>query len=233
MKIFSDERLMARGIVSGTATRHTGSGRDIENVKKFFDKLSINSSKVLGLRQLHGTDVITMITDEDFETYNKTKQHNGDAWLLGREDMGVMILTADCVPLYIWDDKGAFVGLAHCGWRGVAAGLPAKITNILKARAPGVKLQAYIGPHIGAGRFEVKEDVASNFPLEAVINRDGKIYVDLTKAVIMQLTQSGVLEGDIRYECDCVGCTASNQDDFFSYRRDGAKDALISFVYKF
>lgn len=232
MKIFSDERLISLGIVSGTVSRHTGSGREKENVKALFEKLDIDPSKILGLHQVHGTDIVKIVTDKDLQEYNKTQTHNADAWLLGREDTGVLILTADCVPLFVWDDKGSFVGLAHCGWRGVAGGLPSKITQAVKeAGAKDAKINAFIGPHINSCCFEVKEDVSSQFSKEAVIEREGKLFVDLTKEIILQLTKEGLKEEDIKHGCACQ-CTCCNGEDFFSYRRDHTKDVLMSFAFK-
>jgi YfiH family protein len=232
MKIFSDERLMSLGIISGTASRHTGSGRDKNNVNKFFESLNIDPRKILGLNQVHGTEVIKVLTDADLAAHNQMQRHTADAWLLGKSGLGALILTADCVPVFVWDNKGAVVGLAHCGWRGVVSGLPYKIAEMVKENsACGSKLCAYIGPHIKKCCFEVKGDIAPRFSKEAVDARGGKIFVDLSKEIILQLTAAGFKEEDIKQECAC-NCTYCNRADFFSYRRDGTRDTLISFAYK-
>ncbi|MDR1123719.1 MAG: polyphenol oxidase family protein [Elusimicrobiota bacterium] len=232
MKIFSDERLLGLGIVSGTVSRHGGSGREPQNVKKIFDALGIDAADILGLRQTHGERIIRIISDEDFQNYRRSDAHEGDAWLLGRAGCGCMILTADCAPLYVWDTEGKSAGLAHCGWRGIAAGLPRKIAEAVKNRAgKNAGLCAYIGPHINACCFEVHQDVAGRFSPRAVIKRDGRIFVDLAAEITAQLVAAGAREADIRRECSCK-CTMCNKEDFFSYRRDNTRDAMLSFVYK-
>ncbi|MDR1684783.1 MAG: polyphenol oxidase family protein [Elusimicrobiota bacterium] len=232
MKIFADGRLLALGITAGTATRHFGTGRDKENVKKLFDSLNIDHQKILGINQTHGTDIVQIITEKDLEEYQKNQTHNADAWLLGKKEQGVLILTADCAPVFVWDDKGRYVGLAHCGWRGVAAGLPAKIAREVKKRAgAGANLQAFIGPHIKACCFEVRQDVAQKFPPQARVERGGKIYINLTEAVVMQLTGEGVKEKEINRQ-NPFQCTMCNKENFFSYRRDKTRDVLMSFAYK-
>ncbi|MDR0734582.1 MAG: polyphenol oxidase family protein [Elusimicrobiota bacterium] len=232
MKIFSDERLLGLGVISGTVSRHTGSGREAQNVKKFFDTLDIDSANILGLRQVHGAHIVPIISGEDLKNYRKTAMHEGDAWLLGRAGCGCMILTADCAPLYVWNDRGICVGLAHCGWRGVAAGLPRKIAEDIKIRAgKNVRLCAYIGPHINACCFEVREDAAGQFGQRALVKKGGKIFVDLAAEITAQLLSAGADAKDIRRECAC-NCTMCNKEDFFSYRRDKTRDTMISFIYK-
>lgn len=232
MKIFSDERLINLGIISGTASRETGSGREKENSDKLFSALNIPPQKILGLKQVHGDKIINILNEEDLASYHAQKEHEADGWLLGLKGTGVMILTADCVPLYLWDKQGKFISLCHCGWRGVAALMPAKAAKLLKEKAgPGAELCAYIGPHINACCFEVKEDVASQFDAGCVIRKDGKIFVDLTAEIVRQLKQCGVKIEDIKSPCSCE-CTCCNKEVFFSYRRDHTKNVLISFAYK-
>ena len=230
MNIYSDERLINLGIISGTVGRDFGSARDKEIAAKIFESLGIPPSKILGLKQVHGDKIININSTEDLAAYNSQNLHEADGWLLSLPQTGVMILTADCVPLYLWSADGKYVSLTHCGWRGVVQELPKKAAELIKSKTTE-KLQAYIGPHIKDCCFEVKEDVASKFPKEAIIHRENKIFVDLDKAIILQLTAAGVEEKEIKTGCHCQ-CTYCNKKDFFSYRRDGTKDSLLSFVYK-
>ena len=230
MNIYSDERLINLGIISGTVARDLGSARDKEISDKIFESLGIPPSKILGLKQVHGDKIISINSKEDLAAYKAQNLHEADGWLLSLPQTGAMILTADCVPLYLWSTDGKYVSLTHCGWRGIVQGLPKKAAELIKEKT-SEKLQAYIGPHIRECCFEVKEDVASKFPKETIIQRENKIFVNLDKAIILQLTAAGVDEKEIKTGCHCQ-CTSCNKKDFFSYRRDGTKDAQISFVYK-
>ena len=230
MNIYSDERLINLGIISGTVGRDFGSARETQIAHKIFESLGIPPAKILGLKQVHGDTIISINSEEDLQNYKAQEIHEADGWLLSLPQTGVMILTADCVPLYLWSADGKYASLTHCGWRGVVQELPKKAAELIKTKTKE-KLQAYIGPHIRECCFEVKEDVASKFPKEAVIRRENKIFVDLDKAIILQLTAAGVDVKEIKTGCHCQ-CTSCNKQDFFSYRRDGTKDALLSFIYK-
>ena len=230
MNIYSDERLINLGIISGTVSRDLGSAREKEISYKIFESLGIPPAKILGLKQVHGDKIISINSEEDLKNYKAQNLHEADGWLLSLQQTGAMILTADCVPLYLWSADGKYVSLTHCGWRGIVQELPKKAAELIRTKTME-KLQAYIGPHIKDCCFEVKEDVASKFPKETIIQRENKIFVDLDKAIILQLTAAGVEESEIKTGCHCQ-CTCCNDRDFFSYRRDGKKDAQLSFIYK-
>jgi len=227
MNIYSDERLVSLGVINGTTTRDFGNMRDFKNQNAFFERLGLPHDNFLKLKQTHGADIIEINTAADIEYYKKNLAQ-ADGWLLNTSSCGAVILTADCVPLYIWDDGAASVALIHAGWRGVAAGIPAKAAQMIKKRG-GKKLSAYAGPHIQSCCFEVKEDVAGQFDPSAVERRDGKIFVDLRKEIRRQLREEGLAQHDIHAPC---ACTRHNKELFFSYRRDHTKDCILSFIYK-
>lgn len=232
MRIFSDERLISLGIISGTVSRESGNMRDKQNVVNFFKTLNIPQKKILGLKQVHGDKIISLLSPQDLADYKAQEVHEADGWLLGLNNCGVMILTADCVPLYLWDSNGKFVSLCHCGWRGVAAGLPQKAAKLLLQHAgQDAQLCAYIGPHINACCFEVQKDVADKFSPSSVIKRNGKLFVDLTADIMRQLKECGLKTEHTKSPCSCE-CTCCNKGTFFSYRRDHTKDVQMSFVYK-
>lgn len=230
MNIYSDERLINLGIISGTIDKTLGSAREPEVARKIFESLTLPPTKMLGLKQVHGDKIISICTPKDLTDYKAQKTHEADGWLLSLHQTGALILTADCVPLYIWSADGEYISLTHCGWRGVVQELPKKSALLIKQKT-NKPLQAYIGPHIKSCCFEVKEDVSSQFPKECVISRNNKLYVDLDKAITLQLTSVGVEQKEIKLGCRCE-CTSCNTRDFYSYRRDGGKEAQMSFIYK-
>ena len=154
-----------------------------------------------------------------------------DAWLFAPapRGWGAAILTADCVPLFLWTASGSAFALAHCGWRGVADGLPFLAARALAERAHGETLYAYAGPHIQSCCFEVQQDCAARFAPEHVLHRAGKLYVDLSGALRAQLMRAGLDGGHIRTP---DYCTCGDEKNFFSWRRDHVRNRLLSFIYK-
>lgn len=229
MTLYFSEKLQALGIIHGTTQRSSGNMRLAANTRALFDRLHIPEEKILRFKQIHSDKLVDVFSAAKAEQQMAATQlTEADGWILGANQWGAAILTADCVPLIVWDEQANIIGLSHCGWRGVAAGLPAKTVQAMKnAGARGI-LSAWTGPHIQAESFEVQQDVAGQFP-GCVCTRGGKLFVDLNRAIAMQLTAQGLAKQNIEF---CPHCTYDEADNFFSFRRDHTKDALLTFVYK-
>jgi YfiH family protein len=119
------------------------------------------------------------------------------------------------------------VAAVHAGWRGTAAQIAPRAVAALCAQAgatPG-RLLAALFPHIGSEAFEVGDEVAEQVTAsvpgaEGVVLRGaGKPHVDLSCALHAQLRAAGLAAPAIER---VPGCTFSDRERFFSYRRDGA-----------
>ena len=228
MKIYSDPRLLSLGVVHGTPDRSAGNMRLTQSTHALFENLGIAEEKILRFKQIHSDKLIRVCNAEEMHQIQNGPLPQADGWILSGPCIGAAILTADCVPLIIWDEKAEVIGLSHCGWRGVAAGLPGKTAQaVLQCGGKG-RLCAWAGPHIQSCCFEVQQDVADQFP-GCVLHKNGKMYVDLNKEITRQLSAAGLNEKDIKLP---YYCTCGDKANFFSYRRDHTKDALLTFVYR-
>ena len=72
-----------------------------------------------------------------------------------------VVLTADCLPIFLADVSGKEVAMVHGGWRGLLNGV---IENTL-AQFDSNNIQAYLGPAIGVHAFEVGIEVKEQFVL--------------------------------------------------------------------
>ena len=231
MKIYTDKRLLACGLIGGTLSRHSGNMREIANQEKIYKSLGMNPARVLHFHQTHSDKVIFISSQNQAQELAEKPLVDADAWLLAPfpTGWGVAITTADCVPLFLWDDTATYAALAHCGWRGVVQGLPGKTAHALRQASPQGRLNAWIGPHIQACCFEVQEDVSSQFTPDCISHKNGKTFVDLNSAIKHQLLQAGLCANNIHVP---YYCTCSDKENFFSWRRDHEKNLLLSFLYK-
>jgi len=155
-----------------------------------------------------------------------------DAAVTRDRNVVLAVLTADCLPLVLADREGTVVGIAHCGWRGMAAGVIER-TVAAMAIAPR-RIVAWMGPAIGPAAFEVGADVRDAFvaaaPDDAAAFRGGgtgKWWADLYALARHRLARSGVPDvggGD--------RCTVTEADRFFSYRRDGETGRMATFAWR-
>ena len=161
-------------------------------------------------RQVHGTRVATL-TDAPADL------EGVDALVTATPGQLLCISTADCLPLLLVDPVARVIGAAHCGWRGTVAGIAPKTVEAMTALgATPANIHAAMGPCICPACFEVGEEVAAQFPAEAVI-RQGypKPHVSLEKAVALQLHAAGVRT--IAYPTAC----SKESADLYSVRRQG------------
>lgn len=162
----------------------------------------------------------------------------GDALVTDRAGLALSVVTADCVPVLLAScDPGGPIAALHAGWRGIAAGIVARVLERLEARleVPAPSLVAWIGPAIGPCCYEVGEDVAERVvrvSTEDVVRRPpepgrGRPHLDLGGAVRLQLVAAGV--GGVR---SVERCTRCHPGELWSYRRDGeAAGRNLSFVW--
>ncbi len=190
------------------------------------------------LHQVHGADIL------------EQQRFPGDAFLSIRADghlttteqLPLAILTADCLPVLLCDEKGRIVAAVHAGWRGVYAGIIGKMVRELRALLPaGRNILAWIGPGIGPCCFEVGHEVRAAFmerderceqwfvpaPNRKPIREANARYMANLPAIAgMQLADSGA-----QVTCE-VACTCCQSDRFFSYRRDGVTGRMAAMIWR-
>ncbi len=176
------------------------------------------------LKQVHGMRVVDA---DDPQLFKSTLEPPAaDASVTVTPGRVLAVLTADCLSVVLADQAGTVVGVAHAGWKGLAAGVLEATLQLMQAKRPLASgWRAWIGPGIGAQAFQVGDEVRVAFegkgaeqaghfvpdPLES-----GKWRADLAGLACWRLTQMGVTQ------VESSGlCTVNDPlRQFFSYRRD-------------
>ena len=174
-------------------------------------------SEPLWLRQVHGN-----LVSNDLDPLAVA-----DAAVTRKREAPRTVMIADCMPVFFADDEASVVGVAHAGWRGLAAGVLEATVDAMRV-SPG-KLMAWLGPAIGPQVYEVGEDVRKAFPDQQmcfVMNRPGHWLLDLYGVARAKLAQRGVKRvhgGGF--------CTYSERQCFFSYRRDRTSARMAAAIW--
>jgi YfiH family protein len=182
------------------------------------------------LAQVHGCDVVAVGTENVVE--HRAVPPRADAAITRMRGIVLTVRTADCLPVLLAARDGGVLGVAHAGWRGLAAGvLEATIA------AMGVqpdRITAWLGPAIGPRSFEVGADVhgancVRDPGAEAHFTPlcEGKWLADLPALARRRLAAAGVVDVAID-----GACTFADSARFFSYRRDrlGGRMALAAWL---
>ena len=230
MKIYADDQMLAAGLAGGTLSRQTGNMRQAADQTPVYQALQIPFEKILHFHQTHSDKIICITSPQQAQSAAKNSAQEADGWVFADcPGWGAAILTADCVPLFLWDKTGHYFALSHCGWRGVVKQLPFKTALTLQQAGASGPIFAYLGPHIQKCCFEVQADTACQFSTGSIRRKNGKLFVDLNSEIRRQLEQAGVNSAHIKTPDYCTCCDAEN---FFSWRRDHLRQNLLSFIYK-
>ncbi|MDQ2643753.1 MAG: peptidoglycan editing factor PgeF [Myxococcota bacterium] len=200
-------------------------GNVAENLRRAAGALGVPSERIYYLSQVHGRQ--TQLADGR-ETPARFLEREGDAVLAvpGTDGLACAVRSADCVPILVADRATGAVAAIHAGWRGVVAGaVGAAVSALREQTGQRGDLIAAIGPHISLRAFEVSDEVAAELArasdaTDVVHHGATRPHVDLRRIVRAQLAAAGLESSAID---DVQGCTVSEPERFFSFRRDGAK----------
>jgi len=182
-------------------------------------------------RQVHGTRVIR--AEVLRAAWQGGTVPEADAVVTDRPGVVCAVQTADCLPVVLSTTRGDAVGVAHAGWRGLAAGVLEATAETLRRMRPEAEICAWMGAAIGPEAFEVGPDVRAAFvdgDAEAEMafqpGINGRLLADIYELARRRLGQAGVtrVAGGGR-------CTYSELDTFFSYRRDGTTGRMGALVW--
>jgi YfiH family protein len=182
-------------------------------------RLALGFSRLAEMNQVHGSDV---------QVHDESSVLRCDGLMTDQVAVGVVVQSADCVPLLLWASKANAVAAVHAGWRGTLARIAARAVSRLNEvyGASGEDIQAAIGPAIRVCCYEVGDEVISAFGESGRdigrISRPGprgRRYLDLVEENRAQLAASGVPAERVY---DSGLCTYCENDRFYSFRREGS-----------
>jgi YfiH family protein len=182
-----------------------------ENRARLCRALEIDPNRATMARQRHGAvarlaEPVGLLSDSaDFPEC--------DAFWSEEPGVGMMLVTADCLPIAIARVEGERPGLAlvHAGWRGLLEGV---IESTSRALGRG-RTTAVLGPAIGPCCFEVSEEVAAGFR-----RRFGRQVVSGRKVNLWLAAERALAAAGCRGAERIEICTSCHPELFFSHRRD-------------
>lgn len=187
----------------------------VKNRTILCNHLSIDLSSLVTADQVHGTRILRAFEGGHHTGY--------DAFITDRENIFLCILTADCFPVLIYDHEHGAAGAAHAGWKGTAANIAGRTIEAMKEHfgtSPPSCL-AWIGTGISVNEYEIGKDVADHFDHKYLhLSPNGRFMLDLAATNVDQLLDAGIPDTSIEVS---PFCTARNNSDFFSYRKEKGK----------
>ena len=214
-KIFKNKNL-----IQGVSDTSFGSVNEKRAIKflKFLNYKNINSKHLVWAEQVFGSNVHICKKEDSGKTIK-----NVDGLISNIRGQILVIISADCVPILLYDPKQKVIAALHGGRRCLTKGI---IGNAIKKMVVGFKINPKdilvgIGPHIRICHYWLKgetyQELKTSVFEKYFLKRKDKIYFDLTKLTLEELLKAGIREKNIE---DCKVCTFCSYKRYFSARKE-------------
>ena len=186
----------------------------LKNLNFVAKKMNIKKNKLILMHQTH-SNKIALVKKE-----NLNKKIIADAMITKIKGIFLGVLTADCVPIILYDANNKIIGCIHAGWKGAFSDIIKKTINKIKKINTNNKIYACIGPCIGKKSYEVDLNFYKKFINKSYQNKkyfikknNRKKLFNLRRFVADKLVKHNVKLDHINRD------TYVEKSNFFSFRR--------------
>ena len=198
-----------------------GSKDKKRNVKKNLEiikrKMGKKTKNIFLVHQIHSNKFIFIDKNYRF----KKEKIKADAIITNQEKLPIAVLTADCVPLLLFDSQKKMMAAIHAGWKGAYKGIINKVIKfMLKKGCKRKNMIVAIGPSISQKNYNVQQDFKNKFVKKHkknkifFKNKNKKIYFDLPNYVKSEVKSNKINKIDM-INID----TYDKKNNFFSARQ--------------
>ena len=184
------------------------------NLKYVSKKMKINNKKLILMHQTHSNRVI------EINKNSLKKKIFSDAIITKAKGLALGVVTADCVPILLFDKRTKTVGCIHAGWRGALKGIIKNTIKKISKLNSKSEIYASIGPCIGKKNYEIDLKFYMKFMAKSKKNNKyftkknkRKKFFNLRKFVADKLFEEKVNFDHVNYD------TFKEKNYFFSFRR--------------
>lgn len=195
-----------------------------KNIIKAKQLIDPKNKKLKMISQIHSKKVI-LINKTNFD-----KNFAADGMITQDRNINIAVLTADCCPIFLFDDDSSFISCLHSGWKGCYLNIVENALKKIKKIQPNTKkINAMIGPCLNQSNFEVSTNLKEKFLKKNLSykkffikkNDKDKHLFNMRGMIKFQLKENNILKIE-----DVDLDTYSNKDLFYSHRRSTHKNNL-------
>ena len=243
----ADRFSAAGGVIHGFSTRYGGVSEGIwasmnlgvargddpehvlENYRRYFGALGARQENMAMTRQVHGTYIHTVEPVDCKPDPYAPERFDSDGLITNVPGVPLMVFSADCLPVLLYDPIEKVICALHAGWRGTVAEIAVKGVEKMVSDygCSPENILAAIGPGISGCHFETHGEVPE--AVRAVLTAEeadrciidhgtGKYHVDLKLVNAILLQKAGVLAENITVDPECTAC---NTEKYWSHRMVG------------
>ncbi len=210
-----------------------------ENYRRFCGALGAQMDIMVFSHQVHGDEIRVCTLADAGKGLDRPRDYEADGLVTDIPGLPLVIFSADCIPILLYDPVRRVVGACHAGWRGTALGIAGKTVRTMAAvyGCRPADIRCAIGPGISRCCFETHGDVPQ--AMERAMGAaaaapfidplpSGKFRVDLKGINGYWLEKAGVLPEKIVISDDCTSC---HPDIYWSHRHTGpARGSMAAMI---
>ena len=188
-----------------------------KNLKIVKNKINKKSKKIFLVRQIHSNKFIFLSKNMKI----KNRSISADAIITEKKNFPIAVLTADCVPILLFDKKRKMIAAIHAGWKGAFKKIINKVVKFMLKKGCNTKdITVAIGPSITQKSYNVKIGFKNKFIKKHKKNKiffkniNNVIYFDLPNYIKSQLKFNKISKIDM-INID----TYDKKNNFFSARQ--------------
>jgi len=189
----------------------------LKNLETVRNKIKTKSKKIILLNQIHSNKFHYLDKNSKL---NNTK-FEGDALITDMKNIPIAVLTADCAPILMLDEKNKMIAAIHVGWKGAYKNIISKVVKFMIKKGCTTKnITTAIGPCISGNNYQVRQDFIKKFIKKDKKNKiffkktKDKNYFNLNKYIYFQLKSLNIKKIDVINKD-----TFNDKNNFFSARR--------------
>lgn len=194
------------------------------NRERLGRELGLGSDRLVWMEQVHGRTVAVV----DESTVGPVPVT--DALVTTTPDLGLVVLTADCVPVLLSDEEAGVVAAVHAGRVGARIGIIPRVLDVMVEQGAELsRIGAFLGPAASGRQYEVpahmQADVEKHLPGSATTTVRKTPGLDIRAGIRKQLLDAGVSGVAVDPRCTIEDRT------LFSHRREAPTGRLASVVW--
>ena len=190
------------------------------------DKLLFNRHALIHMRQIHSDTIVIVDETLSFDTPPEC-----DALITNHPNTPLMVMSADCTGILIYDPIQKVIAAVHAGRAGALNQILPKTIRKMEEifGSLGENLRIVLGPSIGGCCYEVNEMIASECKEKgyssALRREDNKVFLDVNTILLEQLKALRIENVEMLEHCTSCRC-----DEYFSYRADAQHTGRLAGV---
>lgn len=209
---------------------HVGDNSDhvVANHDTLAQTLNYNRHALVHMRQIHSDRIIIVHEELTFDTPPEC-----DALITNRLNTPLMVMSADCTPILIYDPIRHVAAAVHAGRAGAFNEILPKTIQTMKEQfgCDCENLRVVLGPSIHGCCYEINQKIAKETEeqgyFSALKRIEERVFLEVNTILLKQLEVLGIISEHIEVSNHCTSCS---HEEYFSYRADLQQTGRIAGV---